>query len=93
VILILGHSSCGAVTAAMNGNAVPGLIGSFFTHIQPAIEKADGSIDKAVKENARIQAGLLKTASPLLAGLVAEGKLKIVAGVYDLATGRVSLLD
>jgi carbonic anhydrase len=93
VILVLGHSSCGAVTAAMKGTSVPGLIGSFFTHVQPALERADGNLDKAVKENARIQASLLKKSSPLLAGLVQEGKLKIVAGYYDLATGRVSLLD
>jgi carbonic anhydrase len=93
VILVLGHSNCGAVTAAMKGNSVPGLIGSFFTPIQPALEHAAGNLDKAVKENARIQADLLGKSSPLLAGLVKEGKLKIVAGYYDLATGRVSLLD
>ena len=40
VILVLGHSSCGAVTAAMKGDPVPGLIGSFFPHIQPAVERA-----------------------------------------------------
>jgi len=93
VILVLGHSSCGAVTAAMKGDSVPGLIASFFPQMQPALERAGGNLDKAVKENARIQAGLLEKSSPLLAGLVKEGKLKIVAGYYDLATGKVSLLD
>ena len=93
VILVLGHSSCGAVTAAMKGDAVPGLIGSFFPHIQPAVDKAHGDLQKAVEENARLQAGLLEKSSPLLAGLVQDGELKIVAGIYDLASGRVSLLD
>lgn len=92
VILVLGHSSCGAVTATMQGNAVPGQISSLFSHIQPAVDKAGGNLEKAVRENARIQAGLVKKSSPLLAGLVKEGRLKIVAGYYDLATGRVSLL-
>ncbi|MFZ0661730.1 MAG: carbonic anhydrase [Acidobacteriaceae bacterium] len=93
VILVLGHANCGAVTAAMRAEAAPGLIGSWFAHIQPAVDRAGGDLETAVKENAKIQAGLLAKSSPLLAGLVKEGKLKIVAGYYDLATGRVSLLQ
>lgn len=93
LILVLGHAHCGAVTAAMKGGAVPGLIASFFPHIQPAVERSGGDLEKAVKENARIQARLLEKSSPVLAERVKEGKLKVVAGYYDLATGRVSLLD
>lgn len=93
VILVLGHSSCGAVTATMKGDPVPGQISSLFSYIQPSIAKANGSIESAVKENARMQAHLLAESSPLLAGLVKEGKLKVVAGYYDLGSGRVSLLD
>ena len=93
VILVLGHSSCGAVTATMQGNAVPGQISSLFAHIQPAVDRAGGNLERAVQENAKIQANLLAKSSPLLGGLVKEGKLKIVAGYYDLATGRVSLLE
>ena len=92
VILVLGHSSCGAVTATMRGNDVPGEIGSLFSHIQPAVDRAGGDLATAVRENARLQAELLTKSSPLLAELVVKGKLKIVAGYYDLATGRVSLL-
>lgn len=93
VILVLGHAKCGAVTAALKGDTAPGLISSWFPHIRPAVENAGGDLETAVKENARIQARLAAESSPLLAGLVKEGKLKIVAGYYDLATGRVSLLD
>ena len=93
VILVLGHSSCGAVTATMQGNAVPGQISSLFKHIQPAVDKAGGNLEKAVKENARVQASQLLESSSVLAGLVEAGKLKIVAGYYDLATGRVNLLS
>lgn len=92
VILVLGHSSCGAVTATMQGNPVPGQIGSLLAHIRPAVERSGGDLEKAVKENARMQASLLEN-SPVLSGLVSEGKLKIVAGYYNLATGRVSLLS
>ncbi|HEX5234920.1 MAG TPA: carbonic anhydrase [Silvibacterium sp.] len=93
LILVLGHSSCGAVTATMQGNEVPGQISSLFSHIQPAVDRAGGDLERAVKENARLQAHLLVKSSPLLAGLVEESKLKIEAGYYDLATGRVSLID
>jgi carbonic anhydrase len=93
VILVLGHSSCGAVKATMQGKAVPGQISSLFAHIQPAVDRAHGDLETAVKENAKIQAGLLAESSPVLSGLVKEGKLKIVWGYYDLATGRVSLLS
>lgn len=93
VILVLGHSSCGAVTATMLGNDVPGQISSLFSHIQPAVDRAGGNLEKAVKENAILQADRLTESSQVLAELVKDGKLKIVAGYYDLATGRVSLLE
>lgn len=93
VILVLGHSSCGAVTATMRGNSVPGQISSLFSHIQPAVDRANGDLETAVRENARMQAELVRKSSPLLSGLVNEGKLKVVAGYYNLATGRVSLLE
>lgn len=93
LILVLGHSACGAVTAAMKGDAVPGQIGSLFPHIRPAVEKAGGDLQTAVRENARLQAEMVRKSSPLLSGLELEGKLKIVAGYYDLGTGRVSLIE
>lgn len=93
VILVLGHSSCGAVTATMQGAPVPGQISALFRHIQPAVDRAHGDLETAVKENAKIQADLLAKASPVLSALVKDGKLKIVAGYYDLAIGRVSLLS
>ncbi|HTW45871.1 MAG TPA: carbonic anhydrase [Acidobacteriaceae bacterium] len=92
VILVLGHSSCGAVKATMQGKPVPGQISSLFAHIQPAVDRAHGDLGMAIKENAKIQARLLSESSPVLSGMVKEGTLKIVAGYYDLATGRVTLL-
>src|SRR5580698_8111914 len=93
VILVLGHGSCGAVKATMQGKEVPGQISSLFPHIQPAVDQAGHDLDAAIKANAKIQAGLLREASPLLAGLIKEGTLKVVAGNYDLATGKVTLLE
>ena len=45
-----------------------------------------------VRANARIQTSILRSASPVIAGLVAEGKVKVVAAYYDIASGAVSLL-
>jgi carbonic anhydrase len=91
-ILVLGHGDCGAVKATIDGKAVPGQISQLYAPIRPAVEAAGSDLDAAIKANAKIQANLLATASPLLAGLIKEGKLKIAAGYYDLASGKVSLL-
>ena len=93
VIMVLGHASCGAVKAAMYGKPVPGQISRLFPALQPAVEAGHGNLEAAVKANARIQAKVLTTGSPLLGGLVKSGDLKIVAGYYALDTGVVSLLD
>ena len=61
-------------------------------HIRPAVEDAGRNLEAAIKANARIQAKIVATASPLLAGMIKEGKLKVVAGYYDLGSGRVTVL-
>lgn len=49
-------------------------------------------MEAAIKANAKNQAKILSQASPVLAGLIKENKLKVVAAHYDLATGKVALL-
>jgi carbonic anhydrase len=93
VILVMGHSGCGAVKATIQGKEVPGQISSLFPHIQAAVDQAGPNLEAATKANAKIQAALLREASPLLSGLVKENKLKIVAGSYNLGTGAVELLS
>lgn len=92
VIMVLGHGGCGAVKAAMAGKPVPGQISELFAPIRPAVEEGGGNFEATIKDNAQIQANLLATASPLLAGLIKEQKLKVVAGYYALDTGTVTLL-
>jgi carbonic anhydrase len=92
-MLVLGHGSCGAVKAAIDAKAVPGQISQLYAPLRPAVEAAGGVLDAAIRENARIQAHLLATASPLLAALINQGKLKIAAGYYDLASGAVTILS
>jgi carbonic anhydrase len=91
-ILVMGHSSCGAVKAAMKGDPVPGQISSLFPHIQPAVDQAGHDLEAAIKANAKNQAMLLRQASPVISAMVKDGKLKVAAGYYDLGSGTVSML-
>jgi len=92
VILVLGHAGCGAVKAAIASKGVPGQISSLFPHLQPAVDQAGSDLVAVTKANASIQASLLSKASTVLAPMIKEGKLKIVAGYYDLTTGKVTLV-
>lgn len=90
VVYVLGHTRCGAVTATMQGGEVPGQISTLYRHIRPAVKAAGGSVDRAIVLNTKLQAELIAESSPVIAGLVRAGTVKVAAGVYDLATGRVS---
>src|SRR5271165_349544 len=93
VIVVMGHSNCGAVKATIQGKEVPGQISSLFPHIQPAIDQAGSNLEAATKANAKIQAALLRKSSPVISGMVKSGSLKVVAGYYDLGTGSVALVE
>jgi len=92
VVMVLGHSSCGAVTAAVEGNPVPGQISSLFQHIAPNVP-AGSTIDQAVRANARHQAAVLRGASPVMRDALAAGTLVIQPAIYSLENGRVELLS
>ena len=93
VIVVLGHSGCGAVSATIAAKAVPGQISALYAPIWPAVARAGSDLTAAIKANAAIQADLLRSASPVVAGALRAGRLKVAAAFYDLASGRVSLLD
>ena len=101
LIMVLGHSSCGAVNATVaalqKGNTLPGHIASLVRAMKPGIEptlKKPGSDleQRAVVANVRYNVEKLKTAKPILAGMIAKNQLRVVGGVYDLATGKVTLV-
>ena len=93
VILVMGHGNCGAVKATIQAKEVPGQISALYPHIQPAVDQGGPNLEAATKANAKIQSALLREASTVISGLVKEGKLKVVAGHYDIANGSVTLLD
>jgi carbonic anhydrase len=91
VLLVLGHSACGAVKTAMKADAVPGQISSLYPHLRQAVEQSGGDVDNAITANAKIQADLLRSSSPVIRDAVKAGKLKVESEVYDLASGKVTL--
>lgn len=91
-ILVLGHSECGAVKAALDGSVPPGQISSLFQHIVPGVADAEGDVPAAIESNALHQMMVVRQGSPLLAAAVREGRLGVGAGVYDLVSGRVRML-
>jgi carbonic anhydrase len=93
VIMVLGHGNCGAVKATIDGKAVPGQISSLYRYIRPAVNAAGDNLRAATEANAKIQAQLLKESSPVLAGLLKDGKLSVVAAFFDVENGKVTLLS
>ncbi|MET3972438.1 carbonic anhydrase [Bradyrhizobium sp. S3.9.1] len=101
LIMVLGHSSCGAVDATVaalqKGNKLPGHIADLVRAMKPGIEqeiKQGGSNleQRAVAANVRHNVKRLQQATPILAKMVAEKKLLVVGAVYDLPTGKVALV-
>ncbi|HKX08891.1 MAG TPA: carbonic anhydrase [Stellaceae bacterium] len=93
VLMVLGHGNCGAVKASIAAKAVPGQISALYRYIRPAVDQAHGDFESSIKANAQIQAKLLTDASPVVASAIKDDKLKVVAAYYDLASGKVALLD
>ena len=60
-----------------------------YYHIQPAVDRAGTDVDAVARANAVIQAGLLRVASTVIAGLVSEGKIKVVAAFYKVEPADV----
>lgn len=93
LIVVLGHESCGAVTAAIAGGDNGYNLNHLLAHVAPAIAKSeDPSVNEVVKVNASENASALEQRSAIISSAVASGKLKIVAGYYNLSSGAVDIL-
>jgi len=105
LILVLGHSECGAVKGAVDRDLVRELghenLDALLDHINPAVEAAlqpgeertsndKDLVDRAIRENVLLTMDRIRQASPDLNEMEANGTVRIVGGVYDLTTGRIS---
>jgi carbonic anhydrase len=98
LIVVMGHSSCGAVKAAIDltkGSTFPGAIQALAKTIEPAAVRTKGQPGdwtvNAAKENVQQSIRALQ-ASSVLADLIKVGKLKIVGAYYQLESGKVTFL-
>jgi carbonic anhydrase len=101
VLLVLGHTSCGAVTAAVHNAKVHGNLPFLINQIKPAVAKAkawsptasgDELVSKAIKANVWLTMENTFRKSAEVRGLVKKGKLLVIGGIYDLHSGQVSWL-
>ena len=100
LVMVLGHSRCGAVDAALKtapGAELSAGLRSLVDAIQPAIlpvkDRPGDMLDNAVRANVAHVVAQLRSTKPVLASQAGEGKLRIVGAHYDLATGAVQLLS
>lgn len=101
LIMVLGHSNCGAVDAAIkvvrDGLALPGHLPDMIEPIRPAAETAlaqspSDPLDLVITTNVQNAVTRLETAEPILAARVKNSSLRILGAQYDLETGQVALL-
>jgi carbonic anhydrase len=90
-LLVLGHTNCGAISAAVAAKEVPGQISVLYQHLMPGIRGAKGDVPLAAKMNAAYQAQVLRESSTVIAKAIKDGGVKVASGVYDLASGRVTV--
>lgn len=97
MIMVLGHSQCGAVEATIKGGRLEGHMSSLTSAMQPALDKAKDQpgdlVNNTVKVNAKMVAEQLKSSGAHFTELVKECKLMVVAAYYDLDTGFVEILQ
>lgn len=103
LVFVLGHTACGAVKGACDG-AKLGNLTALLARIRPAVEAVPGFqpeqrnsankefVEKVIEQNVRQTMADIRKDSPVLAELESSGKIKIVGGIYDLHTGKVTLL-
>jgi carbonic anhydrase len=103
LVMVLGHSNCGAVTAAVevaNGeSSYPpdeyGAIGEVVDRIVPSVESvppADRTTENCVRANAAAQAADIAGKAPIINKALAAGQIAVVAAVYNIKNGKVSLI-
>jgi len=99
LVVVLGHDSCGAVTAVVKGGEVPGHLNSLVNYILPAVNEARAAgseeqlLNSSIDNNVKNIVEELSTSQPILSEAVNEGKLKVVGARYHLDSGIVDIVE
>jgi carbonic anhydrase len=103
-IVVMGHNSCGAIKAAVDGVKMGNNIAALLKNFEPALatlHPADGHRDshneamvqRVAEMNVRLTAQSIPKRSPIIKALVAEKKLVIAAAMHDIKTGKVTWMS
>ena len=100
LIMVLGHDACGAVDATIksikDGTTLPGHLPALVQAIAPAVQAVQGEpgdmLANAIRRNVVMNVKKLQQASAILGKAIDDKKLRIVGGIYKLASGHVELL-
>ena len=99
LIVVLGHTRCGAIKGALDDVKLGNLTG-LLAKIQPAVEAAgcgnskdEFCITKVAEKNVRQSMKEIRERSQYLMNCLSEGKFELVGGMYDVATGKVTFLE
>ncbi len=97
LVVVLGHGSCGALTAAVQGGEPEGHVARLMERLRPVVEAVAGRpgdvLDNAVDENVRREVARLRRLEPVLARLVESGQVRVVGARYDLRSGVVAAVE
>jgi carbonic anhydrase len=91
LVMVMGHSGCGAVRAARSGDAPTPLLTELLKPIRAAI-RPDQDLEAAIQANAREAAQQLISRSTVIEAAVNNGNLRIVVGYFDIGSGTVTLV-
>ena len=99
LIVVLGHSNCGAIKGAVDDVKL-GNLTAMLANIRPSMSKLQYTglpssknkelVQKLADQNAQDAVAMIMAKSPVIAGLVKEGKVKIVSAMHDLTNGKVT---
>ena len=101
LVMVLGHTNCGAVSAAVKvvkeRVELPGHLPELIKAIEPAVIAAHGRhpsdlVAAAIEENVRLNVKRLIDDAPIMSDALAAKKIAVSGGIYDLATGKVRLI-
>ena len=91
LVLVMGHSGCGAVKAAMGSNPLTPLLEELVQPIRTSLKPGEG-LEAAIKGNVQAAAAAITVKSELLRNAVQQGRLSVRGCYFDIASGRVKLL-
>ena len=95
VIVVLGHQSCGAVTAAMKGGDNGHNLNHLLSHITPALNAVpeNAELTDVVKKNAELTVQEIVNRSAIIGEAVKNSGVKVVPAYYNLDSGKVEFLE